>query len=61
MDRAVTQESTYDKEGKRLSRETIVAMPKTQSGIRRIPLLPQVVDTLAAWKKHVEEKHPEWV
>lgn len=61
VDRAVTQESTYDKEGKRLSRETIVAMPKTQSGIRRIPLLPQVVDTLATWKKYVEGKHPEWV
>ena len=61
IDRAVTQDTEFDENGKRISRRTVVAMPKTQSGIRRITVPSQVADALRTWRKKVEAAHPDWV
>jgi integrase len=51
IDRAITQESAYETDGTRTSRETVVSVPKTYSGNRKFKIPPVVLDALREWKK----------
>ena len=50
VDRAITQDSDYDSNGVRISQNTIISVPKTYSGNRKIKVSDVVIDTLQEWR-----------
>ena len=61
VDRAITLDTKFDETGKKISRTTIVAMPKTHSGIRKISVPGLVIDALQGWHKKLMTLHPDWL
>jgi len=57
VERAVTEDVTFDAQGNIISREAIIGNTKTMCSVREIPLPSIVFEELTMWREHQEKKN----